>query len=133
MVSINGSPDFEGRTNCLRQIPKLSKAPECSSDSNDFLLTVPDILSTKSKISLKGPFCLLSFTIALTTLSPNPLIPPKPNRMSPFLLTLKNDSDSLISGLRTFILPFLQSAIIFLISSALPRLAVRLAAWNSDG
>ena len=132
-VSMNGSPLLHGSMNCLRQMPKLSNAPECSSDSNPFLFTTPDILSTKSKITSKGPFSSRSARIAFTIFSPNPLIPPRPKRISPFLFTVNLASDSFTSGLSTLRPFFLQSSMIFLISSMLERFLVRLAAWNSAG
>ncbi len=84
-------------------------------------------------MSVNCPFFVLSLMIACTMLEPKPLMPPRPKRTCPSTLTEKAECDSFMSGLRTLMPLFLQSSMIFLISSIFERLLLRFAAWNSAG
>ena len=88
---------------------------------------------TKSKMSLYLPFFSRSLMMASTAASPTPFTPPRPNRTSPFLVTVKFNPDSLTSGGNTDMRMARHSSI-NLVTSLMSSLAtVRLAAMNSAG
>ena len=111
---------------------KLSKAPAYAMHSRPLrLITFSGTRSSRSKMSLNGPPSSRMRMMALMALGPMPLMPPRPKRISPFLLTVKVVSDSLMSGPSTLIFARRQSSISLVSSSMSFRLRLMLAAMNS--